>query len=120
MTISSIRSPSVVSSSEAAAIVSGDDSLRKIVRQRATCSSTRRRSSAHWAAICGWAARSWTTSATVASGVPNSWAAAAAMPSSWLKMLLAGEGQLGGGQRAGELPRLLGDPAAVDGDERRR
>ena len=33
------------------------------------------------------------------------------------QVLLAGENQLGRGQRAGELPRLLGDPAAVDGDE---
>ena len=33
------------------------------------------------------------------------------------QVLLAGERELGGGQRAGELARLLGDPAAVDGDK---
>ncbi len=65
-------------------------------------------------------ASSLVTRAMVASGVPSSWAAAAAEPVELVEVLLAGEHQLGGGERVGELPLLLGHLPDIHADEQKQ
>ena len=117
MTISSIRSPSVVSSSEAAAIVSGDDSLRK---NRAAARHLLFRQAQVVSPLGGDLRLGGEVVDDQRDGRERRAQFVCGRGGDAVELaqvLLAGEGELGGGQRAGELPRLLGDPAAVDGDK---